>query len=113
MKCLWIYVQDIFGVVKALISMRMSRIRLYLLDRRIYVAYRDFTEPIFIENPSKVMSDFETECYATITAEIARMRECGIKDRYLKERLRHVAEQTDDLQARMQKVVKMSKCVTI
>ena len=96
-------------VIDAVLSLRFARIRLYIQNRHIYLAYRDFTEPIFIPDPGKEMSEFETDCYAKITAAVVRMRACGVKKWYLTERLKRISNETNNLQNQVRLVIEMSK----
>lgn len=106
-------IQAIIDTIKAVISMRMLRIRLYLRDRNLYIAYRDYTEPIFIENPSAPQTEFESGCYGRITAEIAKLRAFGIPKRYLKTYLKRVVSQTETLEMQTAKIVRDSRRVRL
>lgn len=101
--------QFALDAIKAVLSLRFARMRLYIQNRHIYLAYRDFTEPIFIPDPSKEMSAFETDCNAKITAAVVRMRACGVKKWYLTKRLKRITNQTNNLEAQMRRVLEMSK----
>ena len=98
----------IIVLVNVFLSARLRYIQLYISQRQIYTTYRDFTEPIFVSDKSVLHSDFESDQYAKITVEIIRMREFGVRKKYLISNLSQIASQNDSLEMRAKKVIQMS-----